>query len=237
MGNDLRTEYGLFTRVTTTIPLGRIQTLTLRDTPLQRLVGRMSVRVETAGAKPRGENGPQRPRERLAPIIRTSAVPALVREVLPHTDPDTLAWQPVHPRAFRRAIKPMLILAAAVSIGLLTLLGWRAWPAVVAGIALAVLVTRKQVQRLAWASTDDVVALRSGWLWRTLTIAPVAKIQTVTAIESPFDRRAAMAGVRVDTAGGGELSHRIQIPYLARDTAQALFARLSTQAAQTAFRW
>ena len=158
VGNDLRTEYGLFTRVTATIPLGRIQTLTLRDTPLQRLVGRMSVRVETAGAKPRQENGSQSPRERLAPIIRTAAVPALVREVMPHADPDTLVWQPVHPRAFRRAIKPMLILVAAGSIGTVTLLGWRGWPIVVAAIAWAILVTYKQVQRLAWASTDDVVA-------------------------------------------------------------------------------
>ena len=84
------------------------------------------------------------------------------------------------------------------------------------------LVTRQQVRHLAWAANDDVVALRGGWLWRSVTIAPVAKIQTVTAIESPFDRRAAMAGVRVDTAGGSELSHRVHIPYLAREIASAL---------------
>ncbi len=70
-----------------------------------------------------------------------------------------------------------------------------------------------------------------------VTITPVAKIQTVTATESPFDRRAAMAAVQVDTASGRELSQRLHIPYLARDTARALFARLSAQAAQTAVRW
>ena len=46
-----------------------------------------------------------------------------------------------------------------------------------------------------------------------------------------------MARVRVDTAGGGELSHGVAIPYLARDTAHALYQRLSTQAAHTTFRW
>ena len=49
VGDDLRTEYGLLTRVTATIPLRRIQTLTIRESPLQRLVERMTVRVDTAG--------------------------------------------------------------------------------------------------------------------------------------------------------------------------------------------
>ena len=49
VGDDLRTEYGLLTRVTATIPLRRVQSLTIREAPLQRLVKRMSVRVETAG--------------------------------------------------------------------------------------------------------------------------------------------------------------------------------------------
>ena len=78
---------------------------------------------------------------------------------------------------------------------------------------------------------------RSGWLWRNLTVAPVVKIQAVDCRESPFDRRAVMARVQVDTAGASERSHRVTIPYLARETAQALYARLAVQAAQTAFRW
>ena len=81
--------------------------------------------------------------------------------------------------------------------------------------------------------TDDAVVFRSGWLWRNVTIAQVVKIQTVEGTESPFDRRAVMAGVRVDTAGASERSHKVAIPYLARETARALHERLSAQAAQT----
>ena len=58
VGEDLRTEYGLLTRVTATIPLRRVQTLTIREAPLQRLVKRMSVRVETAGGHGSPEAGP-----------------------------------------------------------------------------------------------------------------------------------------------------------------------------------
>jgi membrane protein YdbS with pleckstrin-like domain len=79
--------------------------------------------------------------------------------------------------------------------------------------------------------------MRSGWLWRQITIVPATKIQVVGHIESPFDRRTAMAGVRVDTAGSASPTHRISIPYLARETAAALYERLAAHTAQTAFRW
>jgi putative membrane protein len=93
------------------------------------------------------------------------------------------------------------------------------------------------VRHTRWAFTEDVLAHRSGWLWRSITIVPTAKVQTVGFVESPFDRRAAMAGVRVDTAGSAAPTHRISITYLARETAASLYERLAAQTAQTAFRW
>lgn len=237
VGEDLRTEYGLLTRVTATIPLRRVQTVTMRQTPLQRLLHRQSVKVETAGGEGAPEDGPKRPREWLAPIIRTSAVPALVREVLPGFAIDALDWQPLHARAFRRAVKPALLLAAAIALPNVFIFGWRAFPVVPVAFAWMALATWQHVRHMRWASTEDAVVFRSGWLWQNLTIAPVVKIQTVECTESPFDRRTMMARVRVDTAGGRELAHSVAIPYLARDTARALYEHLSTKAAHTTFRW
>ena len=221
VGEDLRTEYGLLTRVTATIPLRRVQTLTIREAPLQRLVKRMSVRVETAGGHGAPEAGPKKPREWLAPIVRRSAVPALVREVLPGFDMEGLDWHPLHPRAFRRALKPALIIGTAMTLPLFGMFGWRAILVLPFTLAWMTVVAWKQVQRTQWTVTDDAVVFRSGWLWRNVTIAPVVKIQTVECTESPFDRRAVMAGVRVDTAGASERSHRVAIPYLARETAKS----------------
>ena len=202
VGEDLRTEYGLLTRVTATIPLRRVQTLTIREAPLQRLVNRKSVRVETAGGHGSPEQGQRKPREWLAPIVRRSAVPALVREVLPGFDVDVLDWHPLHPRAFRRALKPALIIGTVVTLPLFGLFGWRAILVLPFTLTWMTVVAWKQVQHMQWTVTDDAVAFRSGWLWRNVTIAPVVKIQTVECTESPFDRRAMMARVRVDTAGG-----------------------------------
>jgi putative membrane protein len=235
VGGDLRSEYGLFTRVMATIPLRRVQTLTIREAPLQRLVKRMSLRVETAGGTAAPQAGGKQPREWLAPIIRPGAVPMLVREVLPGVDLGALEWQPLHPRAFRRALKPAALVAVAVTAPLLGLMGWRGLALLPFTLAWLSVVTWKQVQHTRWAATDELIAFRSGWLWRQTTLAPVVKIQTVRCTESPFDRRAAMASLHVDTAGGG--AHRVGIPYLARDTAKTLYDRLAAQAAQSAFRW
>jgi membrane protein YdbS with pleckstrin-like domain len=79
--------------------------------------------------------------------------------------------------------------------------------------------------------------MRSGWLTRQITIARVNKIQAVATYQSPFDRHAAMARVRVDTAGGREFSHRLEIPYLDHHLASLLASRLSAAAANTTFRW
>ena len=235
VGDDLRTEYGLLTRVATTIPLRRVQTLTTREAPLQRLVGRMSVRVETAGSTGTPQEGAKQPREWLAPIVRAGAVSGLVREVLPGLDLGALEWQPLHPRAFRRALKPSMLIALAVTAPLVGLLGWSGLAMLPFTMAWLSLVAWKQVQHTQWAVTEDTIAFRNGWLWRHLTVAPVVKVQVVDCAESPFDRRTGMASLRVDTAGGRV--HRISIPYLARDTAQTLYEKLATQTARTAFRW
>ena len=235
VGDDLRTEYGLLTRVATTIPLRRVQTLTIREAPLQRLVERMSVRVETAGGTGMPEAGGKQPREWLAPIVHRTAVPDLVREVVPGLDLGALEWQPLHPRAVRRALKRSLLIALISTMPLIGLLGWAGVTILPFTLAWLSLVASKQVQHTRWAVSGDTIAFRSGWLWRHVTVAPVRKVQVVGCVESPFDRRAGMASLWVDTAGGR--AHRIDIPYLARETARTLFEKLAAQTAQTAFRW
>ncbi|HET9209586.1 MAG TPA: PH domain-containing protein, partial [Thermoanaerobaculia bacterium] len=241
-GEDLRTEYGLFTRVTATIPLRRIQTLTIREGLLHRLFDRVSVRVDTAGSgasggEGKGEKASQR--EWLAPLVRRKALPGLLREVVPELDLNIsdVAWQPPHPRAFARQLKRALIVAVlAASASALLLHGW-AFALLPVLAACAFVQARQSIRHLGWAVTEDVVLFRSGWLRREISVARFAKIQAVAVHESPFDRRAAMARVRVDTAGAKDASHRVDIPYLARETAFQLRDLLAARAARTAFRW
>lgn len=237
IGEDLRTEYGLLTRVSATIPLRRIQTLTVRDGWLHRLFDRVSVRVDTAGAADGGEENKATQREWLAPILRREELPGLLHEVLPGLDLAAVTWIPAPPRAFRREVKGGVLFAVLVTLLSALVLRWWAFALLPGLLAWAVVAARLYVRHLGWAVTGDAVLFRSGWFWRQVSVAPFAKIQAVSLHESPLDRRAAMARVRVDTAGAGNASQRVDIPYLPRETALSLCRLLSTQAAGTAFRW
>jgi putative membrane protein len=236
-GDDLRSEYGLLTRVTSSIPLARIQTVTVRRTVWHRFTGRVSVRVETAGGLAPGAQGATVERQWVAPLLPASELPAFLARLVPGVSLDRIAWQGVHPRAFRRAVKPALLLAVLFTAGLSLLIGTRSLFVLPLLAAASSFAAWRGVKHLGWAADDDVVVFRSGWLSRALTLTPTAKIQVVSCRQSPFDRRTQMARVRVDTAGAGALSHRIDIPYLPRETAALLHAHLSDRAASTAFRW
>ncbi|HWI20626.1 MAG TPA: PH domain-containing protein [Vicinamibacterales bacterium] len=236
IGEDLRSEYGLFTKVTATVPIRRVQAITISAGPLHRWLKRASVRVATAGGAGTKQQS-SNVREWLAPLIREDALPNLLQHIVPGFDLSTVDWQPLHPRAFRRAIKPSLVFTAIVTLGAWFLIGRGAIAVLFVLLPWTIISTQKYVTHLKWADGEEVVAMRSGWLWQQTTLARVNKIQAVAMHQTPFDRRAAMARVRVDTAGAGDFSHRVDIPYLDQQIARALSARLSAAAANTAFRW
>ena len=235
VAEDLRIEYGLFTRFTATVPLRRVQAVTVSEGPLYRLFERVSVRVETAGGRT-GQDGTANAREWLAPLLRRDRLEPLIAEVM-RAQKTRSAWTPVHPGAFRRLVKRRLLLAVLVTAVTAFAIGWRGLLVGVVAIPWSVLAARRYASHLGWTASGSVVAFKSGWLWRSTTFARMSRIQAVTLRESPFDRRAGMARVRVDTAGAHERSHRIDIPYLERDTAADLQLRLAAQAADTQFHW
>ena len=216
------------------IPLRRVQTVTVRRGWLYRMLGHASIRVETAGG-PAG--AATRDREWIAPLIAERETGRLLAEMLPATALQPDAWQPVHPRAFRRAVTRTLVVmslplaALAVTFGRVT---------AILAVPLVIWVlfsTRQRVRHLAWLVSDALVAYRSGWLSEAETFVRVNRLQSVTLRESPLDRRSGMAAVRVDTAGAGEWSHRVDIPYLDRSIARDLQGRLVGAAAHTRFEW
>ncbi|MDE2942684.1 MAG: PH domain-containing protein [Gemmatimonadota bacterium] len=234
----LRATFGMLTQVAATIPLRRVQTVTIHEGPLQRWAGRVAVGVQTAGGSQAGQPGNADPhRHRLAPILRRDRLREFLREVIPELDAPEVGWEPVSPLAFRRVVRGTCFLATLAAVPLYFTLGvWGV--AFHAGfLAWAVFYARRYVDHLGWALKDDMVWFRSGWLWRRTTIARYTRIQVVALRASPIDRWRGMASLRVDTAGAGAASHKVDIPYLPVDTARELRTLLAAEAARTAFRW
>ena len=234
-GEDLRAEFGLLTRVAASVPIRRIQSLTIHEGPLHRLFGRVSVHVDTAGGEQ--DVSVKLQREWLAPVVARGDLPHLLRHVLPWIDLAELDWQPVEPRGVRRARVSWVVLAVLLSGTFVMLLQWWTPVLFVALLGLGEIDARRSVRALGWSVTATGVFFRSGWLYRRETIAPLAKIQVVSVRASPLDRRHRMARLGVDTAGGSREGHRVDVPYLSDETARALASRLATHAAGTEFRW
>ena len=234
----LRATFGLLTQVAATIPLRRVQTVTIHEGPLQRWAGRVAVGVQTAGGSQAGQPGNADPhRHRLAPILRRERLREFLREVIPELDAPEVGWNPVSPLAFRRVARGTCFVATLASVPLYFTLG--AWGVAfhAAFLGWAVFYARRYVACLGWALKDDMVWFRSGWLWRRTTIARYTRIQVVALRASPLDRWRRMARLRVDTAGAGAATHKVDIPYLPVATARQLRTLLAAEAARTAFRW
>lgn len=232
--NDLRAEFGFFTRVSATTPLKRAQALTVQEGPLHRLFSRVTVRLQSVG-KPVGD-GQERPmREKVAPILRRSAVPAFINRIFPGIDMGTDVWRPAHPRAFRRAVIIPAVLWIVLSCPVIY---YRpVWGLVLAAclLAWAALNATLQVRHTGWRTTPDAVFFRSGWILRQMTIVRVERIQAVSLMESPFDRRHGMGTVLVDTLGARGAPHVVRIPYVPRAEAAVLMSELYRRAAHVPF--
>jgi len=234
LGEDLRAEYGLLTRITATIPRRRIQTITIRESLWHRVCGRAAVRVATAGGEAEERERVVEQREWLAPILPREHVSVLLDQLLPGVNLRAIEWKGVHPRAFRRAFVRRLIGGLGMLLLAVFMFGTKAAWLIPLIVLWAAISAHLYVKHLGWALTGDVVVFREGVFGRMTTVAPLVRIQVVELAESPFDRRTSMARVRVDTAGGG---HGVNVPYLPRQEADRLYSVLAASAARTAFEW
>ncbi|MCZ6712047.1 MAG: PH domain-containing protein, partial [Gammaproteobacteria bacterium] len=251
-GEDLRAEYGLLTHVSSLIPVHRIQLVTVSATLLHRCFGRTSIDLETAGASDAGSElggqlaaGVNITRQWLAPIVESGRAAELVREVLPEVAIEEVEWKPIEARAVRRIVNRVAIAVTPVTIGLAAVLTFSPIP--LSGlhalwlppVALMTtwLITCQWVRRASYALTERAIYFRSGWLSRQISVVRFVNMQTVSMLQTPFDRRKRMASVAVDTAGAGTHGHRIRIPFLDVDVAESILYRLYSETRSTEFRW
>lgn len=232
-GDELRTSRGLFTRVHATIPLARVQLVTVRQPALMRLLDRVEVRVQTAGGDKYASAG----REWLAPSLPTALVDGLVAEIHPEVVFSTLAWRPAAPRAawrLRRESLRWLAVALAV-LAVFPALRLTALVAVPPAVALLWYAGGRRARALGYALLPGHIAVRGGWWCRQASLARYAKVQAVNGVTSPFDRRWGMATVAADTAGGG--GHRLAMPLLDAGQAGLVLAQVRARVAAAGYRW
>lgn len=219
-GRRLTVEHGLLARLRTSTSRRRIQAWTLHEGVLHRWFGRRSLHVDSA-AGVQNDAAQQRTLRELAPIATPAQCDALIAHLLPDAGWNTLQWQPLHPRAWRRLALPGVLFGLALTLAL----GWRfGAPGLLALLWLpwAVFAARRHAHHAGYACNGRLVAVRGGWLQRHWRFAELGKLQALRWTQSPFDRRHGMATLWLDTAGASPLTPPLRIRYLDAATARAL---------------
>lgn len=228
-GDDLRISCGLFTKVSATVPRKRIQFISIHRSLMMRWMGLASIRIETAGGSGDKQNATESVSKRwFVPVIDESEVPRLIATLRPglNWDEDSLAFQPLAPRAMKRLMRIAILTSILlIAIGLFFSLPWGFVPGLLI-CPLLVFWARKQAMSMRYSRTDHGVIYRSGVLTRKISMTFFEKIQTLCVVQSPFDRRWGMAKLIVDTAAAGPADHQISVPYLDEEFVETEFQTL-----------
>lgn len=230
-GDDLRIEKGWWTRTVVSFPRARIQRVSVKQSPLQRAFGVVSIQAVNAG-RSSGEGAGV---VELVPILDADLALRFLGVFAPDFRWDG-SWNRPHPKA-RRRLRRLALLRALVLAALLAWpFGWWALLPAVAFWLLSDWRARLRGTWLAWQRSAARIVSREGAFVRRTVVAPVQKIQSVVQRESPFDRRWGMRHLAFDTAGGGALAG-LDLAFLAQDASAALAAEVTAEVEASRFRW
>lgn len=226
-GDRLVLRRGLLDERRDTVPVRRIQSVTIEQNILRRLFGLATVKMTVAGRA--GDDGVT---GTLLPIATAGQARALVADVLGLSVPDDTAL-----RAMPSAARARRLVRAAGVVGVVTVVALAVTRSPVgllglATAAVAVPIALAAYAALGWYRDDEVVAARAGVLVRRTAVTPGLAAQSVTVRSTPFQRRRGLATLRLEiarTRGAGDP----RLTDIAADDARRLQTDLATEVAAT----
>ncbi|QSW98837.1 PH domain-containing protein [Haloterrigena alkaliphila] len=198
---DFVYERGLLQRYSGSIPTDKVQSVTVTDNPLQRLIGYAGLWVETAGYGPESNSGSQS----AVPLAKEGRVHRFTENL---TGVETPKFRSPPTLARRRYLVRYSLLAAvvvAVAFGITRITVLERW--YLAGIVFAAVPPAAHLKyaNLGYFVAEDHLVIRRGFWQRRTTVIPYYRIQTVSTRRSIFQRRLGLASLSVDTASSQTL--------------------------------
>jgi putative membrane protein len=238
--NRLQATYGLLERRRVSIPLARIQAITIAEGLLRQPFGFAAIRAESAGyGKDTAESGV------LMPIIRRREISGFLERNVPGyaVDLDALSLHGPPTRALRRYVMSpvwgvlvltILFIAAAIANDQFDVvdagIAWQWGLLSLPFLVVAALIGWLRFRDAGWlVRQDGKVVIRARPFHRVTTITLVRRIQNRTLTENPLQRRARLVSFSAAVAsggGGGEMG----IAHLDRDDGVHLFRLLGRPA-------
>lgn len=217
-GDDFKISCGLFTKVSATVPVRKIQFISIHRSLIMRWFGLASIRIETAGgAGLNSENATTTVSKRwFIPVVPESKINELISVIRPglQWSEGAFDWQPLASRAMARFIRIAIVVSVFLMVvGIVVSRPW-GW---VPGLVLSPLIVWYAIKRSRsnkYVRIAEGVIFRSGVFTRKTSVTFFEKIQGASVSHSPFDRRWGMQTLTVDTAAAGPANHVISVRYL-----------------------
>ncbi|SEQ24474.1 PH domain-containing protein [Natrinema salaciae] len=207
VGDELYYERGLLQRYSGTIPLEKVQTLTISESVPFRWFGYAALSVETAGYAPGQSNS--RGTESAIPLADADRVAELARAIEPF-GPVDLESPPRRAReryAIRYLLAAAAIVGGAYAVARYTAVGAR-WYVVAAIAVLAPIAAHLKWSSRGYRVGDRYFLTRTGFWRRTTKVVPYYRVQAVLHQATIFQRRRRLASVTADTASSATLLGR-----------------------------
>ena len=202
-GGDFVYERGLLQRYSGSIPVEKVQSVTVTANPLQRLLGYAGLWVETAGYGPDSDSGGS---QSAVPLAEQGRVHRFTETLTGVESPRFRSPPELARRRYlvRYAIVATVIVAGAFAVTRVTALE-RWYLAVVVFLAVPPAAQLKYVN-LGYFVGEDHLVVRHGFWKRRTTVIPYYRIQTISTRRSIFQRRLGLASLVVDTASSQTFS-------------------------------
>ena len=195
-GDDLVYERGLLQNYSGSIPVEKVQSVTVTDNPIQRLIGYAGLWVETAGYGPDSSGGSQS----AVPLAKRGRVYGFAERFTDLEKPTFHRPTKIARRRYlvRYSLVAGLVVLVAFGVTLVTPLGsWYYAAVVFLGVPVA---AHLRWVHLGYYVGEDHLVIRSGFWRRQTTVVPYYRVQTINNRRSIFQRRLGLASLVVDTA-------------------------------------
>ncbi|MCB9887909.1 MAG: PH domain-containing protein [Planctomycetes bacterium] len=229
-GTVLQRRFGLLTTRSKTLPLERIQRVTVEQPWLRRLLGLAVVKADSAGgSRAQGEDNAGG-WDVVVPLAKLPVTDEILPALLPGIEATEFSW---------RRGSPLLVLRTTLQGAILATLAVAAfWSSSGAGALLALLLIPTwfvlgilTYRNLGLAVSPRFFALRHGIVGRYLAYVPTAKVQAVVVQQGPLALLLGLAEMTIYVAGGSPT----RVPNLtigdARQVAHEVAALAATAAA------
>ena len=191
-GNKLLTSYGLLGKRKGTVPLKKLQFMSIVSNFISRRFGFYGLQIQTAGL-----NENRRTPEVAVPIAKFDRIKQLSLDIKDYVFPDK--FDNVSKKTIRRAMVRYLLALVPLAVISYFIFPGALWALLLAPLLYFAAVLRYQYR--GYKIYDDYVLIKQGFIFQRINIIPIEKIQTIHIVASFFQRQLGLASLNIDTAG------------------------------------